>query len=249
LIVPATERAMRTACFAGLLPVSTQPWPASPRARHRDVPRHVAAARAPEPASAELELRQRPLGRLTGLIAAGPAAVSFDDEELPQAGSAGARGGAAGVSGEHTAADGIGAPRAGPRAAQGAGWERELLQLAALLPPALRDALLAHERFLEARRPPAPDPALLHSVLCHRAAAQRPGLPPAAATPVARKLCPLWRAAWPYSGVPSTSVRGLAGRLARAPHALVTSTCWLSGNTSACFAWRLSRQPVHALPP
>jgi hypothetical protein len=237
LIAHATERAMRSACFAGLLPVSTQPWPASPRARHRDVPRHVAAARAPEPASAELELRQRPLGRLTGLIAAGPAAVSFDDEELPQAGSAGARG-------EHAAGD---APGAGPRAAQGAGWERELLQLAALLPPALRDALLAHERFLEARRPPAPDPALLHSALCHRAAAQRPGLLPAAAAPVARKLCPLWRAAWPYLGVPSPGVRGLAGRLARAPRALVMSTCELPGNTYACFAWCPSRQPVHAL--
>jgi len=164
--------------------------------------------------------------------------VSFDDEELPQAGSPGVRRGAAGGGGGHAAGDAPGAPRAGPRAAQGAGWERELLQLAALLPPALRDALLAHERFLEARRQPAPDQALLPSALGCRQ--QRPRLwhassalcrAPPGQTQECRALASLF----------------LAGRWAKAPHALAMRTCCPSGNMHARFARCLSRRPSHGL--
>ena len=116
----------------------------------------ASAARSPDAPSAKPELAARPLGRLSGLIAAGPAPVPWAAEEGTHAqalarASASEPGIASAAAGSTAASQRLERKQAGSPSSQAPGWQAELQRLVELLPQALRAALLAHEEFLEAR--------------------------------------------------------------------------------------------------
>lgn len=118
--------------------------------------RHIlgvhATARSQEAPSSNLELKKRPLGRLTNLIATGPAPTHWaEDERLHASATASSSGSDSPGSltrGRETSGRAH-SQHDGGQAPQSADWQAELLELVTLLPQALRTALLLHEDFLE----------------------------------------------------------------------------------------------------
>lgn len=116
----------------------------------------ASAARPADAPSGKPELAQRPLGRLSGLIAAGPAPVPWAAEEGVHAHAqasapASEAGGTSAAAGSTSASQPLGRRQPGSPSSQAPGWQAELQRLVELLPQALRAALLAREEFLEAR--------------------------------------------------------------------------------------------------
>ena len=165
------------------------------------------AARPADSPGARPELAQRPLGRLSGLIAAGPAPVPWAAEEGGHAHAhasapASEPGGASAAAGSTPAKQALERRRL---SSQAPGWQAELQRLVELLPQALRAALLAREEFLEARR--ASDcvserlpvlPSVCGEWACHKCQERR--MAPLAACVGPRGIELPQRSRWPSAG-------------------------------------------------